>query len=157
MSQVAEQTLSIPIENDCAPINALAIATYNAEGDEQPTHNGNKGQIQPGQVLNPAGRPKGTRNKLSEAFLLDLQTAWGTATTDKDGLASTTGLDVIRTLAKEQPAKLLAAMVQVLPKDFQVSVDVDQVQWVINASPRLTELEWQEQHNLIDQDPTETA
>ena len=157
MTQTAEQLIKEHTINGCKPINAMALATYTAEGDEQPTHNGNKGQIQPGQVLNPDGRPKGTRNKLSETFLLDLQAAWDTATTDKDGLASTTGLDVIRTLAKEQPAKLLAAMVQVLPKDFQVSVDVDQVQWVINASPRLTEDEWRQQHNLIDQDPTETA
>ena len=152
MNQTAEQLIEEHTINGCKPINSEAMATYSVEGDEQPTHNGNKGRIQPGQVLNPAGRPKGTRNKLSETFLLDLQTAWGTATTDKDGLASTTGLDVIRTLAKEQPAKLLAAMVQVLPKDFQVSVDVDQVQWVINASPRLTEDEWRQQHNLIESD-----
>ena len=157
MPQAEQQLVDDYTINGCKPINSEAMSTYSA--DELNGSNGNgikrDTRFKAGNKL--GGRPKGTRNKLSETFLLDLQTAWDTATTDDDGLASTTGLDVIRTIAKDQPAKLLAAMVQVLPKDFQVSVDVDQVQWVINASPRLTEDEWRQQHNLIESDPTETA
>ena len=92
---------------------------------------------------NAKGRPKGSRNAVSEAFLQDLHKVWAKQ-----------GLGVLEHVAANEPSKLLAAMVQVLPKDFQVSVDVDQVNWVINASPRLSESEWREQHglNTIEQD-----
>ena len=50
-------------------------------------------------------------------------------------------------LITESPDKLLAAMVQVLPKDFQITVDQQDVKWCINANPMTTE-EWQLQHGL---------
>ena len=108
----------------------------------------NTGRFQAGQTGNSLGRPKGSRNAVSEAFLQDIYAVWTEATTEENGLSSTIGINVLRTVAKDQPAKLLAAMVQVLPKDFQVTVDTDQVNWVINASPRLTVEEWQAQHGL---------
>lgn len=132
--------------NGCAPINAQEMATYSAEQALKPKDNGFKGRIQPGQVLNPNGRPKGTRNKLCEQFLLDMQTVW-TEVTEVNGKPSVMALDVIRAVATNQPSKMLSAMGQVLPKDFQVSVDIDQVTWVINAIPLSTE-QWQAEHGL---------
>ena len=94
-------------------------------------------KFQPGKSGNPAGRPAGSRNKLSEHFVTDLQELWGEQ-----------GPHILRRVAKESPEKLLAAMVQVLPKNFQVSIDQQNVRWVINQTPRMNELEWIKKHNL---------
>ena len=118
------------------------MSTYSADelvdSDKTPgQHLWKAGQPSP----NPKGRPKGSRNAVSEAFLKDLYHLW-----DKRGM------QILEHVAANDPAKLLAAVVQVLPKDFQVHVDTDQINWVINASPRLTEDEWRQQHNLIESD-----
>ena len=165
MNQTAEQQttddkLVIPVTNGCRPINDMAMAQYSVDELNESNGNGNKRdtRFQKGNKL--GGRTKGTRNKLSEQFLQDMHDCWMLATThniDGEPVESTVGRDVCLKVAVGAPEKMLAAMVQVLPKDFQVSVDVDQVQWVINASPRLTEDEWRQQHNLIESDPTETA
>ena len=68
--------------------------------------------FQPGQSGNSKGRPKGTRNKLSEAFLHDLRDCW-----------SRRGIQVLEEVAIKEPAKLLAAMVQLMPKDVLISVN----------------------------------
>ena len=57
-------------------------------------------------------------------------------------------LILLRRVAEESPDKLLAAMVQVLPKDFQVSIaNESTARWVINAKP-LTPPEWMQEHGL---------
>ena len=95
-------------------------------------------QFKPGQSGNPKGRPAGSRNKLSETFITDLQSLW-----DEQGFA------ILQRVADDHPEKLLAAMVQLLPKDFQVSVDQQNVSWVINASPKaLTVEQWRKMHGL---------
>ena len=94
-------------------------------------------KFQPGQSGNPKGRPTGSRNKLSETFVSDLAELW-----EEQGFA------ILQRVADEHPEKLLAAMVQVLPKDFQVSIDQQNVNWVINASPPINEIEWRTKHNL---------
>ena len=112
-------------------------------------------QFQPDQSGNPAGRPMGSRNKLSETFVTDLAELW-----------EEQGSSILQRVADEHPEKLLAAMVQVLPKDFQVSVDQQNVKWVINASPKeLTETQWRELHGIdnpaiegkVTKEPVETG
>ena len=99
-------------------------------------------RFQRGMVANPLGRPKGSRNKLSERFLSDLHDLW-----------SRRGMQIMDTVADKQPEKVLAAMVQVLPKDFQVSIlDENQARWVISAAPALSSDEWADKHGPVEQD-----
>lgn len=69
-------------------------------------------QVQPGQVLNPKGRPKGSRNKLGESFLTDLQADW-----EKNGV------DVIAKVRTDRPHEYLKVVASILPKELNVRVD----------------------------------
>lgn len=69
-------------------------------------------QVQPGQVLNPKGRPKGSRNKLGESFLTDLQADW-----------QEHGAKVIQTVRTERPHEYLKVVASILPKELNVRVD----------------------------------
>ena len=66
-------------------------------------------QFKPGQIANPNGRPKGSRNKLAEDFVADLQTVWAEV-----------GIECLRRLGEKQPAKLAQLVAYTMPKEFVV-------------------------------------
>src|SRR3954462_13551456 len=63
-----------------------------------------------GQSGNPAGRPKGSRNKLGEAFLSDLVDAWDTH-----------GATALQTCAQMEPAQFVKVVANILPREILVS------------------------------------
>jgi hypothetical protein len=66
----------------------------------------NRGQFQPGQSGNPAGRPKGARSKLSESFL--------------KALADDFSSNVIEKVRSTRPHEYLKIVAAVLPKQMQL-------------------------------------
>jgi len=86
------------------PLNAAQLAAL---------QKGRAEAWKPGQSGNPAGRPKGSRNSLSELFLADML-----AVHQKGGKAA------IERVMKEQPAKYLAALCTILPRQYDTEVDI---------------------------------
>jgi len=68
-------------------------------------------QIKPGEVRNPNGRPKGSRNKFAEEFLRDFLADW-----EKHGKKA------IRNARQEDPVQYLKIAASLLPKDFNINV-----------------------------------
>lgn len=68
-------------------------------------------QVQPGQVLNPHGRPKGSRNRLSEKFLESLEQLW-----------EERGREILDRAVEESPATLIAAITKLVPKEATLSI-----------------------------------
>ena len=64
----------------------------------------------PGQSGNPIGRPKGTRNKLSEAFLAAMCNDF-----------EEHGQTVIDTVRAEKPADYLKIIAAIVPKEFNIT------------------------------------
>ena len=60
----------------------------------------------PGQSGNPKGRPKGSRNKLSEKFFRDLCDAW-----------ETYGQAALMTVAIEHPVEFVRLVASLIPKE----------------------------------------
>src|SRR6266700_8208362 len=71
-------------------------------------------QIQPGQRLNPHGRPKGTRNAIQEHFLRDFVVVW-----------QQYGEQALRRCAIEEPGKFVKIAAMLLPRNVEVSATVD--------------------------------
>jgi hypothetical protein len=67
-------------------------------------------RFKPGQFGNPAGRPKGSRNRLSEAFLTDFCEVW-----------ELHGPTALRKVALKDPATFVRAAVALLPKQHEHS------------------------------------
>ncbi|MFK7941610.1 MAG: hypothetical protein AB8B85_01655 [Paracoccaceae bacterium] len=68
------------------------------------------GRFKPGNTGAGGGRPKGSRNQLSEAFLADLQDKW------KDH-----GAEVIDRVIQEKPDALLKVIASIVPKELTVT------------------------------------
>ena len=66
-------------------------------------------QWQPGQSGNPAGRQKGARNKLSEAFVSDLFEDW-----------KAHGRDVLRECRDKDPAAYCRVVASLVPKEIEI-------------------------------------
>jgi hypothetical protein len=99
---------------------------------------GNKSnQFQPGQSGNPAGRPKGSKNKLSEDFLQELYIVF-----------QESGGEAIRRMCAEHPSDFVRILAGLIPKELLLEVTTEQHNFVINAQPQLTANEWRLQHNL---------
>lgn len=64
---------------------------------------------QPGQSPNPAGRPKGSRNKLSESFLAAMSDDF-----------EQHGVEVIEKVRIERPQDYLKIIASIVPKEFLV-------------------------------------
>lgn len=84
--------------------------------ERQPVSTGNKQaetQFKPGQSGNPAGRPKGARQKLGEDFLKAMQEDF-----------ATNGSAVITSVRTEKPDQYLKVIASILPKEIELSADV---------------------------------
>jgi len=65
---------------------------------------------QPGQSGNPAGRPRGSRNRLGEAFVDDLFADW-----------KENGSQVIVAVRKADPSTYLRVVASIIPKELSVT------------------------------------
>ena len=88
---------------------------------------------------NAAGRPLGSKNKLSESFLDEL-----TKSFKKHGKTA------IDRVVKDEPAQYLKIIAGLMPKELLLQVSQEEKPvWVINASPKeLTVEQWREMHGI---------
>ena len=70
------------------------------------------GQLLPGVHLNPAGRPKGSRNKLGEAFIAALHDDF-----------KAHGIAAIERVRTEEPAQYLKVIATIVPKELNIKTD----------------------------------
>jgi hypothetical protein len=70
--------------------------------------------FEPGQSGNPAGKPKGSRNKLGEAFIQALYEDF-----------TEHGTSVIEAVRAEKPDQYLKVVASILPKELKVTTEVE--------------------------------
>ena len=76
---------------------------------------------QPGQSGNPAGRPRGSRSRLSESFLSDFHAVW-----------EEEGIQAIRRCARNDPSTFVRVAASLLPHDINLNVGVNAETFVAN-------------------------
>lgn len=69
--------------------------------------------FKPGQSGNPKGRPKGSKNKLTENWWADLHSAW-----------ETHGQTALEAVATSDPGKFITVVASVMPKDVNVNTTI---------------------------------
>ena len=72
-------------------------------------HNRKTGGFPPGVSGNPAGKPKGSRNRLAGRFFDDLYADWAKG-----------GANAIRDLRDERPHEYVRAVIAALPKNIKI-------------------------------------
>ena len=83
-----------------------AVASETTEGKQRRPQ-----LFKPGESGNPAGRPKGSRNKLGEAFIADLHEDW-----------SENGKAALVACREQNPAAYVKVVASLLPKDVNINV-----------------------------------
>jgi len=66
---------------------------------------------QPGQSGNPSGRPLGTRNKFSEAFVSDIAAVWQNC-----------GRGILEQMAEDEPARFAELCGRLIPRDVSLTI-----------------------------------
>ena len=68
-----------------------------------------KGRIMPGYSLNPAGRPKGSKNKLATSFFDDCYAVW-----------QDSGKEALQQMLAEDPASFNRMIASTMPKELDI-------------------------------------
>jgi hypothetical protein len=71
-----------------------------------------RGRVMPGSVLNPRGRPDNARNLLTTEFFHDLYSSW-----------QESGRDVLRTLARDDPAAYARTVAGLMPREDKLAIE----------------------------------
>lgn len=93
------------------------VAMANNNATKLPAHLRDDLKFKPGQVANPLGRPKGSRNKLGEAFIQALHDDF-----------QEHGVDTIAKVREQKPDQYLKVVAAVIPQEVHHTVeDYDQL------------------------------
>jgi hypothetical protein len=74
----------------------------------------------PGQSGNPNGRPRGSRNRLSDQFVADLATAW-----------ERHGVEALEKCATTEPGTFLKVVASLMPKTVDLNVGLNAADFVM--------------------------
>ena len=87
-----------------------------AETTAEQQHRLAKYEFKPGESGNPAGRPVGSRNKLSDKFCADLLEHW-----------QEHGVEAMDAALKKDPAAYVRVVASMVPKDVKFTADTSEV------------------------------